>query len=255
VREVSINLPSWVEVLDEDHWVRSQYAASIKENVAKINRLRDIDGMVEDLSVYDIVESIQLKDMNLGTGKAVIDIQAPESLFEQILSEICGIEITDQADLLSILKESVFAKREYDKLADALEQVRETGYGIVPPMLEEMSLQEPEIVRQGGRFGVRLRASAPSLHIIRVDVKSEFSPFVGTEKQSEDLVSYIMGEFEESPEKLWQSEIFGKSLHTVVRDGIGNKLRQHAPQCAGETAGNPGKNHQRGQRGLIAIIL
>jgi stage IV sporulation protein A len=255
VREVSINLPSWVEVLDEDHWVRSQYAASIKENVAKINRLRDIDGMVEDLSVYDIVESIQLKDMNLGTGKAVIDIQAPESLFEQILSEICGVEITDQADLLSILKESVFAKREYDKLADALEQVRETGYGIVPPMLEEMSLQEPEIVRQGGRFGVRLRASAPSLHIIRVDVKSEFSPFVGTEKQSEDLVSYIMGEFEESPEKLWQSEIFGKSLHTVVRDGIGNKLGNMPPNAQEKLQETLEKIINEGSGGLIAIIL
>ena len=255
VREVSINLPTWVEVLDEDHWLRERYSASIKENVVKINRLRDIDGMVEDLSVYDIVESIQLKEMNLGTGKAVIDIQAPEALFEQVLSEICEIEIKDQADLLRILKESVFAKRQYDKLEEALEQVREVGYGIVPPMLDEMSLEEPEIIRQGGRFGVRLRASAPSLHIIRVDVKSEFSPIVGTEKQSEELVNYIMGEFEENPEKIWQSEIFGKSLHAVVKDGIFNKLGNMPPNAQEKLQETLEKIINEGSGGLIAIIL
>ncbi len=255
VREVSINLPVWVEVLEEDHWLRQEYAAGIKENVIRVNRLRDIDGMVEGLSVYDIVESIQLKEMSLGTGKAVIDIQAPDTLFEKILSEICGIEIKDQADLLQTLKVSVLAKREYDKLAEAMEQVRETGYGIVPPMLEEMSLEEPEIIRQGGRFGVKLRASAPSLHIIRVDVKSEFSPIVGTEKQSEDLVNYLMNEFEENPEKLWQSEIFGKSLHAVVRDGIGNKLGNMPPNAQEKLQETLEKIINEGSGGLIAIIL
>ncbi|HHX74554.1 MAG TPA: stage IV sporulation protein A, partial [Firmicutes bacterium] len=185
VREVNINLPSWVEVLEDDHWLRESYNNIIRESVMDVTRLRDVDGMVETLSLKDIVDSIALKEMDLGTGKAVIDIQAPETLFEQILSEICGVEIEDQADLLTVLKESVVAKREYDKLAEALEQVKETGYGIVPPQLDEMTLEEPEIIRQGGRFGVRLRASAPSLHIVRVDVKSEFAPIVGTEKQSE----------------------------------------------------------------------
>jgi stage IV sporulation protein A len=255
VREVNINLPSWVEVLDADHWLREDYSQIIRESVAEINRLRDVDGMVETLSVQDIVENIVLKEMDLGTGKAVIEIQAPESLYEQILTEICGVEIEDQADLLMILKASVAAKREYDKLAEALEQVRETGYGIVPPLLEEMSLEEPEIIRQGGRFGVRLRASAPSLHIIRVDVNSEFAPIVGTEKQSEELISFIMSEFEESPEKMWQSDIFGKSLHALVKDGIGNKLGNMPPNAQEKLQETLEKIINEGSGGLIAIIL
>ncbi|EEG77108.1 stage IV sporulation protein A [Dethiobacter alkaliphilus] len=255
VREVNINLPSWVEVLDGDHWLRTDYNQTIRESVDGVTRLRDVDSMVECLSTKDIVENIMLKEMDLGTGKAVIEIKAPEELFEQVLSEICGIEIEDQADLLKILKESVAAKKEYDKLADAMEQVKETGYGIVPPQLDEMSLEEPEIIRQGGRFGVRLKASAPSLHVIRVDVKSEFAPIVGTEKQSEELVNYIMGEFEENPEKIWQSDIFGKSLHAVVKDGIGTKLGNMPPNAQDKLQETLEKIINEGSGGLIAIIL
>ncbi|NLP36208.1 MAG: stage IV sporulation protein A [Firmicutes bacterium] len=255
VREVNINLPSWIEVLDGEHWLRQEFNDVIRESVTDVSRLRDIDGMVELLSAKDIIDNIVLKEMDLGTGKAIIDIQAPEILFERVLSEICGTEIEDQADLLKILQESVAAKREYDKLAEAIAQVRETGYGIVPPQLDEMTLEEPEIIRQGGRFGVRLRASAPSLHIVRVDVKSEFAPIVGTEKQSEDLVNYIMGEFEENPEALWQSDIFGKSLHAVVRDGIAAKLDNMPPNAQEKLQETLEKIINEGSGGLIAIIL
>jgi len=255
VREVNINLPSWVEVLEDDHWLRESYNNIIRESVMDVTRLRDVDSMVEALSMKDIVSSITLKEMDLGTGKAIIDIQSPERLFEQILSEICGVEIEDQADLLTVLKESMAAKREYDKLAEALEQVKETGYGIVPPQLDEMTLEEPEIIRQGGRFGVRLRASAPSLHIVRVDVKSEFAPIVGTEKQSEELVNYIMGEFEENPEKLWQADIFGKSLHSLVKDGITTKLGNMPPNAQEKLQETLEKIINEGSGGLIAIIL
>ncbi|NLN06098.1 MAG: stage IV sporulation protein A [Firmicutes bacterium] len=255
VREVNINLPSWVEVLEDDHWLRESYNNIIRESVMDVTRLRDVDGMVEALSTKDIVSSITLKEMDLGTGKAIIDIQAPEALFEKILSEICGVEIEDQADLLTVLKESVAAKREYDKLAEALEQVKETGYGIVPPQLDEMTLEEPEIIRQGGRFGVRLRASAPSLHIVRVDVKSEFAPIVGTEKQSEELANYIMGEFEENPEKLWEADIFGKSMHSLVKDGITTKLGNMPPNAQEKLQETLEKIINEGSGGLIAIIL
>ena len=255
VREVNINLPTWVEVLDVDHWLREEFAGIIRESVLDVTRLRDVDYMVETLSTKDIVENIMLKEMDLGTGKAIIEILAPEALFEQILTEICGIEIEDQADLLQILKESVAAKVEYDKLAEALEQVRETGYGIVPPMLEEMTLEEPEIIRHGGRFGVRLKASAPSLHIMRVDVKSEFAPIVGTERQSEELINFIMSEFEENPEKMWQADIFGKSLHALVKDGIGNKLGNMPPNAQEKLQETLEKIINEGSGGLIAIIL
>lgn len=255
VREVNINLPSWVEVLDVDHWLRTKYNEIIRESATGVARLRDVDSMVENLSSKDIVGNIILKEMELGTGKAVIEIQTPEEIYEQVLSEICGIKIEDQADLIKILKESVAAKREYDKLAGALEDVRESGYGIVPPQLEEMTLEEPEIIRQGGRFGVRLKASAPSLHIIRVDVRSEFAPTVGTEKQSEELVNYIMGEFEENPEKIWKSDIFGKSLHALVKEGIGAKLGNMPPNAQDKLRETLEKIINEGSGGLIAIIL
>ncbi len=255
VREVEIRLPGWVDVLEAEHWLRQEYAEAIRDNVSDVSRLRDIDGMVDKLAAYEIVENIVLREMDLGTGKAVIEIQPPESLYTDVLSEMCGVKIADQADLLLILRDSVIAKREYDKLAEALGEVREFGYGIVPPMMEEMTLEEPEIIRQGGRFGVRLRASAPSLHIIRVDVKSEFSPIVGTEKQSEDLVNHLLSEFEENPEKLWQSDIFGKSLHSVVRDGIANKLNNMPPNAQEKLQETLEKIINEGSGGLIAILL
>ncbi len=255
VREVNINLPSWVEVMDADHWLRTKYNEIIRESATGVTRLRDVDSMVENLSSKEIVGNIILREMELGTGKAVIEIQAPEELYEQVLSEICGVTIEDQADLIKILKESVAAKREYDKIVSALEDVRESGYGIVPPQLEEMTLEEPEIIRQGGRFGVRLKASAPSLHIIRVDVRSEFAPTVGTEKQSEELVNYIMGEFEENPDKIWKSDIFGKSLHALVKDGIGAKLGNMPPNAQDKLRETLEKIINEGSGGLIAIIL
>ena len=156
---------------------------------------------------------------------------------------------------MRIVKDYSMAKREYDKLAEALYQVSETGYGIVPPALEEMALEEPEIIRQGGRFGVRLRASAPSLHIVRVDVNSEISPVVGSERQSEELVSYLLEEFEESPEKLWESQIFGKSLHELVQDGITGKLGNMPPNAQEKLQETLEKIINEGSGGLIAIIL
>ncbi|HOL18429.1 MAG TPA: stage IV sporulation protein A, partial [Bacillota bacterium] len=170
-------------------------------------------------------------------------------------AEFCGEEVSTDADILRVIKDYSMAKREYDKLAEALYQVQEVGYGIVPPALEEMTLDEPEIIRQGGRFGVRLRASAPSLHIIRVDVKSEFTPIVGSEKQSEELVNYLMGEFEDNPEKLWESQIFGKSLHELVQDGITGKLGNMPPNAQEKLQETLEKIINEGSGGLIAIIL
>ncbi|RQD74623.1 MAG: stage IV sporulation protein A [Candidatus Syntrophonatronum acetioxidans] len=255
VKQVSINLPSWVEALYEDHWLRESFNDAIRENVAEINKLRDIDLLVEKLRDYNFVESVKLTEMDLGSGEAFVEIFSPGSLYDQILSEICGETIEDKADLLRIMKEYSLAKREYDKLAEALEDVREGGYGIVPPVLEEMVLNEPEIFKQGNRFGVRLKASAPSLHLIKVDVISEFSPIVGSEKQSEDLVNFLMEEYEENPEKIWESNIFGKSLHALVRDGISGKLSNMPPNAQEKLQETLSKIINEGSGGLIAIIL
>ncbi|HHW74391.1 MAG TPA: stage IV sporulation protein A [Firmicutes bacterium] len=255
VLDVSVNVPPWVEVLEPTHWLKDGLDRSVNDNMAAVSRVRDIDGMLEKLMEYEFVESAALQQVNLGTGEAEIRLMTPPGMFEQVLAEYCGEEIDGEADIMRIIRDYSVAKREYDKLAEALYQVSETGYGIVPPALEEMALEEPEIIRQGGRFGVRLRASAPSLHIVKVDVKSEFSPVVGSERQSEELVHYLLAEFEDDPEKLWESQIFGKSLHEMVQDGITGKLGNMPPNAQEKLQETLEKIINEGSGGLIAIIL
>ena len=255
VLDVAVSVPPWVEVLEPAHWLKDGFDRSVADNMAMVSRVRDIDGMLEKLREYDFVESAALQQVNLGTGEAEIQLETPPGMFEQVLAEYCGEEISGEADIMRVVRDYSAAKREYDKLAEALYQVSETGYGIVPPALEEMALEEPEIIRQGGRFGVRLRASAPSLHIVKVDVKSEFSPVVGSERQSEELVHYLLAEFEDDPEKLWESQIFGKSLHEMVQDGITGKLGNMPPNAQEKLQETLEKIINEGSGGLIAIIL
>jgi stage IV sporulation protein A len=255
VQEISINLPSWVEVLDPSHWLVEEYTKAIKEHVLGVERLRDIETSIENIKQHEVIEEVFLRNVELGTGCAFIEITAPQDLYENVLSDICGVEIGDQADLLKILQEYSYAKKEYDKISGALEQVKIDGYGVVPPLLEEITLEEPEIINQGGRFGVKLQASAPSLHLIRVDIKSEFSPMVGSEKQSEDMANYLMEEFAESPDKLWESNLFGKSLYDLVKDGISNKLNNMPPHAQLKLQETLEKIINEGSGGLIVIIL
>jgi stage IV sporulation protein A len=255
VRDVAVQLPRWVEVLGTGHWLKDHYDRIVNENIAQVTKVREINGMVEKLREYEYVKSASCLQVNLGTGEAEIEIQTPDEMFNQILGELCGEEITEDADIMRVIRDYSVAKKEYDKLAEALYQVRETGYGIVPPVLEEMTFDEPEIIRQGGRFGVRLRASAPSLHLIRVDVKSEITPVVGSERQSEELVNYLLAEFEENPQKLWESQILGKSLHDLVQDGITGKLGNMPPNAQEKLQLTLEKIINEGSGGLIAIIL
>jgi len=255
VQEISINLPSWVEVLEPTHWVVEEFTKIIREHVLSAERIRDIETSINALKNNDLVENVIVRNIELGSGSAFIEVFAPEELYEKVLSQICGIEIEDQADLLRIVKEFSYAKKEYDKIAQALEQVKEEGYGIVPPLLEEISLEEPEIIRQGGRFGVRLQASAPSLHLVRVNIKSEFTPIVGTEKQSEELVNYLMEEYAENPQKIWESNLLGKSLYELVKDGISGKLGNMPQNAQKKLQETLEKIINEGSGGIIVIIL
>ncbi|MEW5784766.1 MAG: stage IV sporulation protein A [Bacillota bacterium] len=255
VRNIVVNTPPWVAVLDKGFWLKDNFDACIQENVAGIFKVREVNSLLEKFKGYEFIESAILRQISLGTGEAEIQLETPPGMFEQVLAEFCGEEISGDADIMRVIKDYSGAKREYDKMAEALYQVSEVGYGIVPPALEEMKLDQPEIIRQGGRFGVRLRASAPSLHIIRVDVKSEFTPVVGSEKQSEELANYLMEEFEENPEKLWESQIFGKSLHELVQDGITGKLGNMPPNAQEKLQETLEKIINEGSGGLIAIIL
>ncbi|HHU76891.1 MAG TPA: stage IV sporulation protein A [Firmicutes bacterium] len=255
VQEISINLPSWIEVLEPAHWVVKEFTAVIREHVLSAEKIRDVETSIIALEKNDLIENAQVKNIELGSGSAFIEITAPQELYDKVLSEICGTEIEDQADLLKIVRDYSHAKREYDKVAQALEEVKENGYGIMPPLLEEISLEEPEIIRQGGRFGVRLQASAPSLHMIKVDIKSEFTPIVGTEKQSEELVNYLMEEYAENPQKLWESNLLGKSLYELVRDGISGKLGNMPQSAQNKLQETLEKIINEGSGGIIVIIL
>ncbi|TVY11605.1 stage IV sporulation protein A [Paenibacillus cremeus] len=255
VHEVNVNLPSWVMVLEENHWLRSNFESSVRETVQDIRRLRDVDRVVTNFEEYEFIDKAALAGMNMGQGVAEIDLYAPDELYDRILMEVVGVEIRGKDHLLQLMQEFTHAKREYDHFAEALEMVKTTGYGIAPPSLAEMNLDEPELIRQGSRFGVRLKATAPSIHMIRVDVESEFSPIIGTEKQSEELVRYLMQDFEANPLKIWESDIFGRSLHSIVREGIQGKLAMMPDNARYKLQETLGRIINEGSGGLIAIIL
>jgi stage IV sporulation protein A len=255
VKEININMPKWINALEEDYWLKKSFLNAVKEISNTINKLRDIEKAVMAFNEYDFVDKAILEEMDLGTGVANIKIEPKEGLFYKILSETSGFEITGDDQLIRLMKELSIAKREYDKIAGALEKVKDTGYGIVPPFLEEMVLEEPEIIRHGSKFGVKLKASAPSIHMIKADIQTEVSPIVGTEKQSEELVNYLLNEFESDPKKIWESNIFGKSLHDLVREGIQNKLN-HMPETAQmKLQETLQRIINEGSGGLICIIL
>lgn len=255
VHEVNVNLPSWVMVLEGGHWLRQNYEEAVGETVKDIRRLRDVDRVVGQFNEYEFIEKAALAGMDMGHGVAEIDLVAPDYLYDQILMEIVGEEISGKDHLLRIMQEFAHAKREYDQVADALHMVRSTGYGIAAPSLHEMTLDEPEMIRQGPRFGVRLKATAPSIHMIRVDVESEFAPIIGTEKQSEELVRYLMQDFDKDPLAIWNSDIFGRSLHSIVREGIQAKILMMPDNARYKLQETLGRIINEGSGGLIAIIL
>ncbi|MBD3110385.1 stage IV sporulation protein A [Bacillus sp. AGMB 02131] len=255
VLEVNVNLPSWVMVLRENHWLRESYQDAVKDTVKDIKRLRDVDRVVHQFKDYEFIDNASLAGMEMGQGIAEIDLFAPDELYDQILKEIVGVEIRGKDHLLELMQDFSHAKAEYDQIADALKMVKQTGYGIAAPSLADMSLDEPEIIRQGPRFGVRLKAVAPSIHMIKVDVQSEFAPIIGTEKQSEELVRYLMQDYEDDPLSIWNSEIFGRSLSSLVREGIQAKLSLMPENARYKLKETLERIINEGSGGLIAIIL
>jgi stage IV sporulation protein A len=255
VLEVNVNLPSWVMVLRENHWLRESYEEAVRETVQDIKRLRDVDKVVGFFANYDFIDDARLAGIEMGQGIAEIDLFAPDYLYDQILKEVVGVEIRGKDHLLQLMQEFAYAKTEYDQVADALRMVKQTGYGIAAPAITDMSLDEPEIIRQGSRFGVRLKAIAPSIHMIKVDVESEFAPIIGTEKQSEEMLRYLMQDFEEDPLSIWNSDIFGRSLNSIVREGIQGKISLMPENARYKLKETLERIINEGSGGLIAIIL
>ncbi|MFD3446112.1 stage IV sporulation protein A [Microbacteriaceae bacterium 4G12] len=255
VLEVNVNLPSWVMVLHENHWLRQSYQEAVQETVKDIKRLRDVDRVVWQFSQYEFIDRASLAGIDMGQGVAEIDLYAPDELYDQILKEVVGVEIRGKDHLLKLMLDFTHAKMEYDQVADALKMVKQTGYGVAAPALVDMSLDEPEIIRHGSRFGVKLKAVAPSIHMIKVDVESTFEPIIGTEKQSEELVRYLMQDFEDDPLSIWNSDIFGRSLSSIVREGIQAKLSLMPENARYKLKETLERIINEGSGGLIAIIL
>ena len=255
VLEVNVNLPSWVMVLNEGHWLRKSYQEAVQETVKDIKRLRDVDRVVWQFSQYEFIDRASLAGIDMGQGVAEIDLYAPDELYDQILKEVVGVEIRGKDHLLKLMLDLSHAKIEYDQVADALRMVKQTGYGVAAPALADMSLDEPEIIRHGSRFGVKLKAVAPSIHMIKVDVESTFEPIIGTEKQSEELVRYLMQDFEDDPLSIWNSDIFGRSLSSIVREGIQAKLSLMPENARYKLKETLERIINEGSGGLIAIIL
>ncbi|MDY4856343.1 MAG: stage IV sporulation protein A [Candidatus Ventricola sp.] len=255
VVSMSIQTPEWLGALDSDHWLIDSLMSSLMDAAPQNLRIEDVHRFAQSVGENPYLDSVTEKTVEHGSGTAYLQMNLREGLFNQILAEQCGTEIKSDAHLLSLLRELVAAKREYDHVAQALQAVRETGYGLVPPLLEEMTLQEPEIMKQGGRFGVRLRASAPSLHMIRVDIQTEVSPVVGTEQQSEEMIRYMMEGFEQDPQKLWGSNLFGKPLSDLVREGLSNKLMHMPADTQLKVQQTLEKIINEGTGGMVCILL
>lgn len=255
LKQVTFNVPLWVQALSEEHWLPSELISTLAQNTDEINKVSDYKRLVDIFDQNEHVTNVTVQNVQLGTGRVDIEVALQADLFYKVLGDECGYEIKDDYHLTSIIKELVAAKTEYDKVAQALLAVKETGYGIVSPSVSELTLEEPEIVKQGNKFGVKLKASAPSLHIIRVDIKTEVSPIVGTEQQSEELVKYLLSEFEGDPSQIWATDIFGKSLHELVNEGLANKLT-HMPDDAREKVQETLQRIiNEGNGGLLCILL
>lgn len=255
VREIKVDIPKWLVSLDKEHWLKSAVFECIKESAKKIEKIRQIQDVLEALSECEYIHSTAIQNLDLGRGFATIGINIDTSLFYKVLSEQTGIEIQDECELFNCIKKLSQKQKEFDKIAQAYDQVQESGYGIVMPTIEELSLEEPEIIKQSGKYGIRLKASAPSIHMMKIYTQTEVTPIVGSEQQSEELVSYLLKEFEESPEKIWESNIFGKSVHELVNEGLHNKLYRMPSDARAKIGETIQKIINDGCNGLICIIL
>lgn len=255
VREIGVELPSWVMALDRSHPLRRSVFTAVRESAAGITRIRELHELCDRLCCCEHLSAADTTAIRLGDGSGVISLTMRPELFYQVLSEATGIPVQNEGELMACMTEMAAIRRRYEKISKALEQVEATGYGIVMPTLEEMSLEEPEIIRQSGRYGVRLRATAPSIHLMKANITTEVSPIVGSEKQSEELVGYLLREFEEEPGKIWESNIFGTSLYGLVNEGLHNKLYHMPAEARLKLKETVERIINEGCNGLICIIV
>lgn len=255
IKEIDIDIPKWIVSLPSEHKVKSEIMSSIKNAASKIEKIRQVQQTLNEIADCEYIEYSRLVDLNLGMGQASVAVAVKSELFYSVLSERTGLDINDECTLLDCISNLSEKQREFDKIAAAYQQVQDTGYGIVMPAMEELTLEEPQIIKQSGKYGIRLKASAPSIHMMKVNTKTEVTPIVGSEQQSQELVAYMLKEFEEDPIKIWESNIFGKSVHELVNEGLHNKLYRMPSDARAKIGETIEKIINNGCNGLICIIL
>jgi len=255
VMEVKVEMPDWIACLEPNNWLKKIYIEKIKESVVEVDKLRDIENITKHFTDSEYISKAYLSDVNTSTGEVTITLQAPSELYNQVLKDIIGIDITSKSQLLSLFQDYNEAKREYDQIKGALKMVKQTGYGVASPSLLDMKLDTPEIIKQGSRYGIKLKAVAPSIHMIRVDVESTFEPIIGSELQSKELINYLMKDSKEESGNIWKSEIFGRSLDTIVQEGIQAKLSLMPENARYKLQQTLSKLVNKGSGNLFAIVL
>ena len=250
--QLRVHLPRWLDALENTHPVKAQLYQALLQYAGQIGSVNQAEENLQHLQKLEQVQDYSLRSVDLADGSVTCSIVLPENLYYEILSSKAGLTIENDAQLLQLLMELAKVKQEYDKISDALSAVKATGYGVVQPSAEEMKLEKPEIIRKGGAFGVKLKAGAPSIHMIRVDIDTEINPMVGDEKQSRDLIAHLTGE---DPENLWQSNIFGKSVYDLIQEGLNAKLLQLPGDVRGKFRGTLTRIVNEGATGLICLIL
>jgi stage IV sporulation protein A len=255
LQEVLVDLPDWFKGLKDDHWLKNELFEMLTETAQTVKTVNEVERLTKVLSECQRVQHAGLGTVELGCGRATVTVGFQQDLFYQILSEETGLSICGQQGLMGCLIELADMKKRYDKVKSALDEVERVGYGIVMPQKEEMTLEEPEIMKQGSQYGVRLKARAPSIHMMRADIRTEITPVVGSEKQSEDLVRYLLSGFEDDPTQIWDSNIFGKSLHDLVNEGLHTKLARMPQDARNKIQETISRVINEGCSGLICIIL
>ena len=255
IRSLKVTMPDWLCALDGDDEIITNIINEVKKFGEGAEKIGQIDKTNVAFLESDDFEPLTIGSIKMGEGTIMFDIKPKQQLFYKVLSNQCGTQIKDDYHLVRYIKELAFAKLQYDKLATALEQVDENGYGVVVPKLDSMTLQPPQIVKQGGRYGVKIKATAPSLHIMRVDVETEVNPLVGTEEQTKDLVTYLQNQFETNPDAVWQTNMFGKTLETLVSEGMQNKLTAMPQEAQKKMRKTLGRLVNEGKGVIICILL
>lgn len=253
IEQIKVNMPEWIAILSPDHYLKKEYIRIIKESITEVKKLRDIDKINTNFTESEYISKAYISEVDSGTGEVTINLEAPQGLYSRVLNDIMGISVSSKAELLSLFQELNIARREYNQIKSALKMVKQTGYGIASPTLDDMKLDKPEIIKQGARYGVKLKAKAPSIHMIKVEVESTFEPIIGSELQSKELIKSLTEDKEGND--IWKSEIFGRSLEVIVQEGIQAKLAMLPDKVRFKLCQTLTKIINKGSNTMIAIVI